>query len=112
MSEQRISALPLTVAAAAPISANRAVAHDGTVAAAGAPMYGLAVTQAAPGEALTIETLGSVPATAGAAISVGQALEVGADGKLIPQDTGQTVARALTPAAGDGRVVQVFLIPN
>lgn len=115
MSEQRVSALPLTRIAAADIKAAQAVAPDGTVAAKDGPMAGLAFTDAQQGEAFTVETLGLVPAIAGEALTNGDALKVGEDGKLVRHDGGgdkPKVARAWQDAAGDGRRVQVFIIPN
>lgn len=112
MSEQRACVLATTVTATDSIQAGRAVAPGGGLAAAGGPALGLAYFDADAGQDLTVEMLGLLPATAGAAISVGQALEVGANGKLVPQSSGEKVARALTSAAGDGRTVQVTPIPN
>lgn len=112
MSDQGLPLYRLTRRAAEAIQARQAVAHDGRVAPAGSAMLGLAFTDAAAGEDMAVDVLGVVPATAGAAIAVGDPLEVGPQGKLVPEDTGVKVARAMTAAAGDGRVVQVSIIPN
>lgn len=111
MPATKIPILTLSIAATAAITTRQAVGHGGAVAAAAGAMLGLAECDAASGEQVPVDTLGTSIATAGAAITVGQDLEVGAAGKLVPLAAGRKVAVALQAAAADGALVEVLLTP-
>jgi hypothetical protein len=111
MPASKISLLTLTAVAAAALSEHQAVGYDGDVATAAGAMQGLAITDAALGDPVAVDVLGTSVAIAGAAVAVGAALEVGAGGKLVTKDAGVTVARALQAAAADGDLFEVMLIP-
>lgn len=110
MSALKIPVLTLTVLTTAVIAEGQAVGYDGDVAAAGAAMRGLAATDAADGDHLAVDVLGTGIAIAGASIAEGTALEVGASGRLIVKNSGVLVARALT-AGESGERIEVLLIP-
>lgn len=111
MPATKIPLLTLSVAAAATITERQAVAHDGTVAAAAGAMLGLSQFDAEAGDQVPVDTLGTSIATAGAAITAGQDLEIGAAGKLVPLAAGRKVAVALQAAAADGALIEVLLTP-
>lgn len=111
MPASKIPLLTLTVVAAAALSEHQAVGYDGDVATAAGAMQGLATTDAALGDPVAVDVLGTSVAIAGAAVAVGAALEVGAGGKLVTKAAGVTVARALQAAAADGDLFEVMLIP-
>jgi len=111
MPATKIPILTLSVVAAAAITERQAVAHDGTVAAAAGAMLGLSQCDAETGDQVPVDTLGTSIATAGAEITAGQDLEVGAAGKLVPLSAGRKVAVALQAGAGDGSLVEVLLTP-
>lgn len=112
MPATKISILTLSIAAIAAITETRAVGFDGGVPAAGAAMKGLAISDAAIGEQVGVDVLGTSIATAGGAFAKGAELEVGAAGKLVAKTTGVVVARAEQAAAADGDKVEVFLLPK
>jgi len=110
MPATKIPVLTLTALAAAAITERQAVGHDGDVASAGGAMFGLATCDAAADDHFAVDVLGTGIATAGATVTGGQALEVGANGQLIPLNAGTQVARALS--GGDaGQPIEVLLIP-
>lgn len=110
MSALKIPVLTLTVLTTAVINECQAVGYDGAVAGAGAAMRGLAATDAADGDHLAVDVLGTGIAIAGETIAEGVALEVGASGRLVVKDSGALVARALT-AGQSGERIEVLLIP-
>lgn len=110
MSPTNIPILTLSIAATAAITEFRAIGYDGGVAAAGAAMFGLAQTDAAIGEQVATDVLGTSIGTAGAVVAFGDELQVGTDGKLIPLAAGTKVGRALS-GGGDGNRIEVLLIP-
>lgn len=101
-----------SIVAAGTITAHQAVGWDGDVASAAGNAAGFACTDAASGEVLAIDQLGTTVAIAGEQIAAGAELEVGSGGKLVTQDAGVTVARAVQAASGDGAEFEVFIIPN
>ena len=109
---QKISLLPLAIAAAAAITAERFITVTGAVATAGGNAVGVATTNAAIGDYVSTDVIGTSVVTAGAAIVKGVAIEVGAGGKAITKSSGVTVARALQAATADGERIEVLLIPN
>lgn len=83
------------------------IAADGTVASAGAAAIGLTTT-ASEGNIVPVCVVGSGAAWAGATISRGQAVQVGANGTVVPQTTGVRIGTALT-AAVSGDQVEVLI---
>ena len=111
MPATKYSVLTLSIAAAAAIAENQAVGYDGNVAAAGAAMKGLAISDAAAGEQVGVDVLGTSIAIAGGAIAEGDELEVGAGGQLVTLAAGVSVARALQAAGAAGEPIEVMLLP-
>lgn len=70
-------------------------------AAAGDPVLGVAVETAAAGQLVGIARDGVLVATAGAALTAGQRVQAGADGKVVPLTTGAPFGLAVTGAAAD-----------
>ena len=84
-------------------SAAEVVPADGTK-----PVIGVTASTARSGRSVTVNLLDGNPVTvaAGAAISVGQPLQIGTGGTVVPQTSGELFGHALT--AGDAtRTVQV-----
>lgn len=104
--------LTLSVLAAAAITEFRAISHTGTVPASGEAALGFSTTDAASGEMVAADMLGTTIATAGAAIVQGALVQVGTSGKVITKDAGIAVGRALQAASADGDNIEIFLIPN
>jgi hypothetical protein len=111
MSQQKTPILTTTVTAAATLSEFQAVGYDGNVAAAAAAIMGLVTTDAAQGDAVSVDRLGTSIAIASGAISKGDQLEVGAGGALTALAAGIVVARAEQDAA-DGERFEVILLPK
>lgn len=99
----------ITLKAAAAIAQNRFVTFAGAVAGAGAFAAGPAYMKAAANEHVAVTVAGSAPAVAGAAISIGDELQVGADGKVITKAAGKRVAFAQEAAAADGDELLVLI---
>lgn len=110
MAATKIPILTLSVLTSEAVSAQLAVGHNGALASAGGPMLGLAADGADDGEMLAVDVLGTSIAIAGAEVSIGDGLEVGANGRLVVVDNGALVARALS-AGGAGAAIEVLLIP-
>lgn len=111
MPATKYSLLTLSIAAAAALAENQAVGYDGNVATAAAAMKGLATSDAAAGEQVGVDVLGTSIAIAGGVVADGAALEVGAGGKLVTLAAGVEVARALQAAGADGDLIEVMLLP-
>lgn len=104
--------LCLTVVAMAEVARATAVNFDGSQTAAGQAMFGVADTQAYQGDELCVDVLGTSSLLAGAAISEGDLVQVGSNGKFVTATTGKVVARALTDASGDGSDFNALLLPS
>lgn len=104
--------LTIPVKATALLTAGRAVTGLGAIPAAAARILGIARTNAAIGETISVDVDGTSPGEAGAAIAVDQALEVDASGRFIPKSSGVTVGRALSSATAAGQLIEVLLIAN
>lgn len=115
MSRQATSLLAFSVVAASGITGGRFVTVAGAHAAAGAAALGVSRSDAAAGERVTVDHLGTAIVEAGAEITAGQFLKVGTAGKAIPHtDTTIPVAQAAPGevAAGDGSFLEVILLPS
>jgi len=109
---QSIALLTLAATAAAAITAERFVGHDGNVATAAGNTLGVSRSDAATGEDFPVDVIGTTVVEASGAIAVGGAIEVGTAGKAAAQSAGTTVARALQEATADGDRIEVLLIAN
>lgn len=114
MSQQANAIFTLSVKAAAAIAAQTFVSPTGGVPAAGGNALGVAKTDAAAGDMVAVDTLGTAVVIAGAAIAAGAAVEVDGSGRAITQNAGKTVGRlkASQSAGASGDLVEVILIPN
>ena len=104
--------LTLSVVAAAALTRNRAVTGTGTVPAAGGRCLGFTDTDAVVGQRVSVGALGTVVAEAGAAVAVDALLELDAQGRVIPKNTGVAVGRALGAATAAGQQIEIMPIPN
>lgn len=114
MGKQFVSLLTVAVTATAAITGQRFVTGAGVAATAAGNALGVARADAASGELVPVDVLGTALVTAGGAIAANAAVEVGAGGKAVTLASGKQVAR-LAPgssAAADGDVVEVIIIPN
>lgn len=112
MAAAAIKILTLSVVATAALTQHRAATGLGALPAAGARCLGFADVSAAIGERVSVATLGTAIAEAGAAFADDAALEVDVAGRVITKTTGVTVGRALGAAAAAGQMVEILLIPN
>lgn len=112
MSQQKIAVLTTTVAAAAAISEYQAVGYDNDVAAAQAAVRGFATTDAALGDKVAIDRLGTTIAIASGVITDGDDLEVGASGALRKATTGGIIVAVAEQDAADGERFEAFILPR
>ncbi|WP_103035224.1 capsid cement protein [Castellaniella caeni] len=105
---QKICLLSLPLLAAGPIAAYTCVGADGKTAAAGADAQGVAIFDAAAGDLVTTDVLGTTIVRAASAVTGGGRVQVGADGGVAPVTTGIPVGRALE-AADAGALVEMFI---
>lgn len=98
-----IPVLTYSIIAAAAIKANQLVGWDNAPAGADEPVQGVAQSDAAEGEAVTLTVIGLVDLTAGDAIDEGDALISDVDGLPTP---------ALTAAPADGQAPAVAASTN
>ena len=101
MSTQKKPVLTITRTATAAITQYLAVTLAGAIAATGVEGAGLAVTDAAIGDAFAVDVMGTSTGVAGAAISAGAAVQIGTGGKLVTQTTGARFGYALFAAGTD-----------
>lgn len=114
MSKANISVMTLTVTAAANVAENRFVKTDGTYATAGGLPLGVTRCDASTGESIPVDVLGTTVVEAGAAIALDAVLMIMANGKVVTHDGDgdkHAVGRALEAASGDGRCIEILLIP-
>ncbi|MBF0371233.1 MAG: DUF2190 family protein [Magnetococcales bacterium] len=108
MSRQSITLLTLTITASGAITACRGVGHDGAQATTqGQKIVGVACTDAADTEGLSVDVKGTAVIESGATIAVGDSLIVDASGRGIPVTGALEVASGATPVtstAADGAV--------
>ncbi len=102
-----------TVKASGAIKGQHFVKHDGAQAGNNEAAYGVARHDAAAGEAVAIDTHGVVPVTAGAAITLGAAVQSDAEGRAIPAtDAGVALGRAAEAASASGDLIRIHLNAN
>jgi hypothetical protein len=109
---QKSPILTLPILATAILTASRFVSPTGGVAGAGLNAIGVTDTDAASGDIVAVDAVGTSIVTAGEPITKGASLEVGAAGKAVVLDAGVKVAVALEAAGADGDRIEVLLIPN
>ncbi len=106
---QSITTLSLTKAASGAITARRAVGFDGAQAAVqGQKILGIAHTDAAAGDLVSIDAKGTAIVEAGAAINIGDSLIVDTQGRAIPTTGNLAVgagATAVTSTAANGEIL-------
>lgn len=105
---QKHSLMTMSVLAAGTITAHTFVGADNEAAASGADAIGVAVFDAAAGDLLAVDVLGSTIVRAEAAIAAGARVQVGAAGGAVTATTGVPVGRALE-AAADGALFEVLI---
>lgn len=105
---QKHSLMTLSVLAAGTIAAHTFVGTDNKTAAAGADALGVALFDAASGDLVAVDVLGTTIARAEAAIAAGARIEVGAAGGAVTATTGVPVGRVVE-AAAEGALVEVLL---
>ena len=108
MSTQKKPILTITRVATAVITAFQAVTAAGAVAAAGADAVGFATHNAATGETIAVDVLGTTTAIAGAALAAGARVQVGAGGKVVAHTTGVSMG-VLLFAAGADQPVEILI---
>jgi hypothetical protein len=104
--------LTLSVVATAALIQNRAVTGTGAIPAAGARCLGFADVNAAIGERVSVNAMGTTVAEAGAAVAVDALVEVDAQGRVVTKNAGVAVGRALAAATAAGQQIEILLIPN
>lgn len=109
---QKISILTLAVLAGAALAAERFVEADGTYPSAGGAVFGVTNTEAASGERVSVDVIGTTIVVAGDDFAVDALLQVDAAGKVVPLTTGVAVAKAMQASTADGDRVEVLLLPN
>lgn len=103
----------ITVKATADVTAHRFVTTAGAYPVTKTRAFGVAREAAAVGDNVGVHTLGTAIVEAAGAIVAGAAVEVlGAVGKAGTFTTGVKAGIALTPAAADGDLIEVYLVPS
>jgi len=97
--------------AASAISRFSAVAADGSIPAAGGAAVGFAASDQLIGLRVPVVVGGTGIALAGAAITKGQTLQVGASGTVIPRTAGRAVGRAMI-SGNTGDQIEVLIQPE
>lgn len=109
---QSIPAQTLSVVASGAVTKRRFITALGAQAGADANTLGVSRYDAADGEDLAVDNLGTTEVEAGGAVAAGALIETDANGKAVTNVDGPGVARALEAAAADGDIIEVVLIPN
>lgn len=104
--------LTLSVVATAALTQNRAVTGTGAVPAAAGRCLGFADVNAAIGDRVSVNALGTTVAEAGAAVAVEALVELDALGRVVTKAAGVAVGRALSAATAAGQQIEILLIPN
>ena len=109
---QSIPLLTLALVAAGVINKERFVGVNRQQAGAAANTYGVARSDAALGETLPVDVIGTAIVEAGAPIAENALVETDANGRAITRAAGPIVGRALKAATGLGSRIEVLLIQN
>lgn len=105
---QKIAILSLPVKAAVALAAHTFVTATGSVAAAAGDAHGVATVDAAIGDLVNTDVLGTTTVKVAADVTAGVRVEVGAGGGIKPLAAGIPVGRALEAGVA-GELVEVFL---
>lgn len=111
MSTQKRPVLTLTRSATAVLLKYQLVTVLGAVATAGAAAFGAVVTDAAVGDDIAVDVLGSTTLIASANIADGARVQVAANGQAVTATTGIPVAIALQDAVA-GEPFEALLLPG
>lgn len=98
-----------TVRATAAVKGRTFAGFTGATCAAGAAAMGAFRTDAAVGEYITVEQIGTALVIAGATLTAGAAVESDANGHAVVHTTGVVIGRAVNAGAA-GSAVEIFLI--
>lgn len=109
MSQQKIALLTLTRTAAAVLTMGQLVSTTGAVATAGARALGATTIDAAIGDPISVDVIGTTILVADGAITDGAELEVGTAGKAKVKSAGVVVAIA-QQAAASGTKFEALLV--
>ncbi len=113
MATQSISLLTLSLVAAGAVAAARFVTPLGARAGADVNTIGVACSDAASGERVSVDVRGTTTVEAGAAVAVGATLKSDSVGRAITWATsGAKVAIALEAATAAGQFIEVLLVDN
>ncbi|MEP7043339.1 MAG: capsid cement protein [Dokdonella sp.] len=104
--------MALSVAATAALLADHFCTALGAVAGAAGVAFGVNRQDAAIGDLVTVDCLGTAIVVAGGAIAKGAYVEVGANGKAVTHAAGKIVGQALEAAAADGDRIELYLIQS
>lgn len=116
MSKQRIAILTLSIVATGAITAHRGVGYDDAqAAAAGQKIKGVATSDAAQGDSITVDAIGTTIIESGGAFDPGDALAIDADGRAV-EASSLAVAAGATPvtsgAANGAAVLTGGILPQ
>lgn len=101
-----------TVTATAALTAKRGVTIAGAVPGAAATCLGPARTNAAIGERVAVDCIGSAPWESGGVFAAGDYLQVDASGRVVVFAAGVKVGKALEASSGAGQFPEVLLLQN
>lgn len=111
---QKIPVLTLTVAALGAVTAHRFVGFDGAqLTTVGAEAFGVGCFDAADGDDLALDVMGTTVVETNGAIAVGDDVVSDENGTAIvnPEVGGEVVAaKALDAASGAGEFIEVLLV--
>lgn len=105
---QKISLLALTIKASAALSAHTFATATGAVAAAAGDAHGVTLADAAIGDLVAVDVLGTTIVKVAADVAAGDRVEVGAGGGITPLADGIPVGRVME-AGSTGDLVELFL---
>ena len=111
MAVGEIGLLQKTTIATAAATQYRGLQVSGAAVSAGGNGYP-AATGGAIGDAIPLTLVGVAIGEAGAAVSLGAALEFDSSGRYITRTTGTAVARAWTAASAAGAQMEIHVIAN
>ena len=100
--------LTTTIIALVALARFRCVSFLGGIPTAGAPVLGVATTNADAGEPAGVNTHGDILVEAAAAIAVGAEVESDATGRVVTKTTGAAFGRARDAAAAAGDIIRVL----
>lgn len=107
-----IALLTVPIRLTATVVAQRFVTTLGAYPAAGGATKGVVRVAGVAGDLVPVDSQGTVVVEAGAAVTVGAAIQSDATGRAIPHTSGSKVGVALTAATAAGDTLEVELIPN